>query len=101
MLGTNDAVVPDWSRNHADCYGDLINETLGAKATWVLPPPMKWDIERNIKDVRKNVISVTKFVYDGSVDVDLQRSADGVHMTGSGYERWANRIFLWIKKGSS
>ena len=103
VLGTNDAVVAGWAKKHADCYGDVVNEMLGAKVFWVLPPPMPPEIQKNMPLVKLNIAATGVKMYDSSVDSDIPRAGDGVHMLmgSAGYDRWADRIFDWIKKNSS
>lgn len=103
VLGTNDAVVAGWAKKHPDCYGDVVNETLGTHAFWVLPPPMPPDIQKNISAVKMNVVTTGVKTYDADGDGDIPRAGDGVHMLmgPTGYDRWADRIFDWVKKNSS
>jgi len=103
ILGTNDAMVSGWAKKNADCYGDIINETLGTQVFWILPPPMPFVIQRNIPDVRKAIAAAKVKIYDGITDGDIPRSGDGVHMPMgvAGYDKWADRIAVWLKKNSS
>lgn len=103
VLGTNDAVVAGWAKKHAECYGDVVNETLGTQAFWVLPPPMPPAMQKNMSVIRANVAATGIKTYDAVTDGDIPRAGDGIHMLmgTAGYDRWADRIFGWLKKSSS
>jgi lysophospholipase L1-like esterase len=95
-LGTNDMRTADPAGAGAE-GGALVDRILatGASVSWIGPPRMAFDTGAFRSALARECNQRGVRICD-SQGLDLERAADGIHLTPKGYRAWAQTIAAWV-----
>jgi lysophospholipase L1-like esterase len=95
-LGTNDMRTSDPAGAGAE-GGALLDRILatGASVTWIGPPRMAFDTGAFRSALAQECSQRGVRICDSQA-LDLERAADGIHLTPKGYRIWAQTIAAWV-----
>ena len=96
-LGTNDAIIYDRMRKHANMYAEFtkIVEDSGAVLVWLGPPDISKKRIPKIEEARDIIRRSTTNYFD-SEKIERPSGGDGVHPTMAGYVRWMGAAWDWM-----
>ena len=95
-LGTNDMRTADPAAAGTEA-GALVDKIVaaGASVAWIGPPRMTFDTGV-FRPALAGACSARNVRICDSQSLDLERAADGIHLTPKGYRAWAETIATWV-----
>ena len=95
-LGTNDMRAAD-PAGAGLASGALIDRIVaaGAPVAWIGPPRVTFDTGAFRAALARECSQRSVRIFDSQA-LDLERAADGIHMTPGGYRSWAEAIAAWV-----
>ncbi len=95
-LGTNDMRAAD-PANAGTEAGALVDKIFaaGASVAWIGPPRMTFDTGA-FRPALSGACGPRDVRICDSQSLDLERAADGIHLTPKGYRSWAETIAAWV-----
>ncbi len=95
-LGTNDMRTSDPAAAGAEA-GALVDQlaSMGASVAWLAPPQMAFD-QGTFRPALEAACKARSVPIFDARSLDLERAADGIHLTPRGYGAWAEAIAGWV-----
>lgn len=99
VLGTNDAALADPSAERDELRTLVLecSEATGVPVLWVDPPKTPFAGDAALMSMLDDASSSLPIRRFSTRDLDLARSADGIHLTMSSYGQWADAVWRWME----
>jgi len=96
-LGTNDAIIYNRMKQHANLYAEFtkIIEDFGAVIVWLGPPDISKRRIPKIEEARDIIRRSTTNYFD-SEKIERPMGGDGVHPSMIGYNKWMTSAWDWM-----